>query len=101
MDKPYVERFESGYRLAGSRVSLDSVVVAYWRGETAESIAQSFPPLTLEQVYGALTFYLAHRDEVDAHLEAAETELAALREQAKSRDPMFFQRLAEARRMVA
>ena len=101
MEKPYVEQVEGGYRLTGSRVSLDSVVYAFWRGESAESIAQSFPALTLEQVYGALTFYLAHRAEVDAHLETAEAELAVLREQSRRRDPRFFQRLIEARRMVA
>ena len=27
---------------------------------------QSFPLLTLEQVYGAITFYLANRNEIDA-----------------------------------
>lgn len=54
MTKQYVEKVEGVYRLAGTRVSLDSVVQAFWRGQTAESIAQSFPVLTLEEVYGAL-----------------------------------------------
>ncbi len=56
---------ESGYHVAGSRVSLDSIVHAFLGGQTAEAIAQAFPVLTLEQVYGALTFYLAHRQEVN------------------------------------
>ena len=51
-------------------VSLDSIVYAFLNGQTAESIAQSFPLLTLEQVYGAIAVYLANRDEIDA--EAAE-----------------------------
>jgi uncharacterized protein (DUF433 family) len=47
----YVTKLENGpYRIAGTRVSLDSVVYAYWRGESAETIADSFPALTLEQV---------------------------------------------------
>lgn len=101
MTKQYVEKVEGVYRLAGTRVSLDSVVQAFWRGQTAESIAQSFPALTLEQVYGALTFYLANKSEVDAYLEQAETEFEAMRKAAREQDPMFYQKLADARRRAA
>jgi uncharacterized protein (DUF433 family) len=99
--KQYVEKVEGVYRLAGSRVSLDSVVQAFWRGQTAESIAQSFAVLTLEQVYGALTFYLANKSEVDAYLEQCETEFEAMRKAAREQDPMFYQKLADARRRAA
>jgi len=101
MEKQYVESVEDIYRLTGTRISLDSIVYAFWRGQTPEGIAQAFPALTLEQVYGALAFYLAHRAEVDAYLERAETEFASLRESARQRDPRFFQRLAEVRRNAA
>jgi hypothetical protein len=43
-------------------------------GRTAEGIAQAFPTLTLEQAYGAITFYLAHRAEIDEHLERSREE---------------------------
>ena len=43
MAKEYVEQRDGGYYLAGSRVSLDSVVYAFLRGESPESIAESFP----------------------------------------------------------
>ena len=101
MIKQYVENIEGVYRLAGTRVSLDSVVQAFWRGQTAESIAQSFAVLTLEQVYGALTFYLANKSEIDAYLERSETEFAAMRKAAREQDPMFYQKLADARRRAA
>src|SRR6266511_3290705 len=64
----YVEQRDESYWVEGTRVSLDSVVYAFWNGQTPESIVQSFPTLTLEQVYGAVAFYLAHRDEVDRYL---------------------------------
>jgi uncharacterized protein (DUF433 family) len=35
---------------------------------TPESIMESFDTLTLEEVYGALAFYLGHRDDIDAYL---------------------------------
>jgi len=98
MVQQYVEKIDGVYRLAGTRVSFDSVVYAYWNGQTAESIAQSFPGLMLEQVHGALAFYLAHRSEIDAYLESAQLEYDALREASRQNDPMFYQKLAEARR---
>jgi uncharacterized protein (DUF433 family) len=101
MSKQYVENIDGVYRLAGTRVSLDSIVYAFWRGQTAESIAQSFPVLPLEQVYGALTFYLANKSAVDAYLEQAETEFEALRKAAREQDPMFYQKLANVRRQAA
>ena len=101
MNKQYVENTDGVYRLAGTRVSLDSIVYAFWRGQTAESIAQSFPALTLEHVYGALTFYLANRSEIDAYLKEAEAEFEAMRQASRERDPMFYQKLVDARRQAA
>ena len=101
MNKQYVEKIDDIYRLIGTRVSLDSIVYAFWRGQTAESIAQSFPVLTLEQVYGALTFYLANKSEIDAYLKAAEAEFEGLRQAAREQDPMFYQKLTDARRRAA
>ena len=101
MNKQYVEKIDDIYRLTGTRVSLDSIVYAFWHGQTAESIAQSFPVLTLEQVYGALTFYLANKSEIDTYLKAAEAEFEAMRQAARKQDPMFYQKLADARRRAA
>lgn len=101
MSKQYVEKIDDTYRLSNSRVSLDSIVYAFWRGQTAESIAQSFPVLTLEQVYGALTFYLGNKPEIDAYIESAKTEFDAMSKVAREQDPMFYQKLADARRRAA
>src|SRR5262245_22848063 len=68
-EKSYIEQREGVYRVGDTRVSLDSIVYAFLEGHTAESIQQSFPILTLEQVYGAITYYLAHREGIDAYLQ--------------------------------
>lgn len=69
MTDSYVSRTPpGGYRIAGSRVSLDSVVHAWWDGRLPEAIVADFPSLTLEQVHGAIAYYLRHRSEVDRHL---------------------------------
>jgi len=98
MSKPYVEQRDGAYWVVGARVSLDSIVYAFLSGQTAESIAQSFPVLTLEQVYASVAFYLANRPDIDAYLEKAKADFAAVRQASRNADPMFYQKLADARR---
>ena len=97
MAKDYVENVGGAYRLAGSRVSLDSTVYAFLRGESADGIAESFPALNLEQVYGAVAFYLAHRDTIDAYLRAGKADFVRLREQARRDHPSLYAKLEAAR----
>jgi uncharacterized protein (DUF433 family) len=64
----YVRRTaDGGWAVAGSRVSLDSIIAAYWDGKSPEGIVEEFPALTAEQVYGAIAFYLHHKSEIDRH----------------------------------
>ena len=68
-NKPYVRVDENGVmRVASSRVMLDSVVAAFQQGHSPETIRQQYPALTLEEVYGAITYCLAHVDEVTEYL---------------------------------
>src|SRR5262245_37220069 len=55
-------------RVGKSRVMLDSVVAAFERGQSAETIRQQYPALSLEEVNGAITYYLTHRAQVGAYL---------------------------------
>jgi len=98
MAESYVEKHDDAYRIRGTRISLDSVVYAFLNGQTAEAIAQAFPLLTLEQVYGAIAYYLAHRETVDAYLAQGEVAYEDLRRATREADPMFYQKLADARR---
>lgn len=98
VSKQYVEQRDGGYWVVGSRVSLDSIVYAFLEGQTAESIAQSLPVLSLEQVYGAVAFYLANRSDVDRYLSRAREDYDAKRRAARDADPTFYQKLADARR---
>lgn len=95
--KSYVERRDGGYWIAGTRVSLDSVAYGFLRGQTPEGIADSFPVLTLEQVYGAITFYLANRPEVDAYLRQGEEEFEQLSRSARAANPRLYAKLDAAR----
>jgi uncharacterized protein (DUF433 family) len=55
-------------RITGSRVTLDSLDHAFQHGATEEQIQDSFPSLTLREIYGAIAYYLEHQEQVDAYL---------------------------------
>ena len=98
MSNQYVDQRDEGYWVTGTRVSLDSIVYAFLSGQSAESIAQSFPVLTLEQVYGAIAFYLANRSRVDQYLAQVRADFDVLRRAARDAARMFYQKLAAAQR---
>ena len=100
MKREYVEQRDGGYWITASRVSLDSIVYAFLRGASPESIAHSFPLITLEDVYGAITFYLAHQPEIDDYLRQGESEFEALRERTRQANPLLFKKLEEARQLM-
>ena len=101
MDKSYVEQRDGGYWITGTRISLDSIIAAFNRGAAPETIRRSFPLLTLEEVYGAITFYLAHENEIDEYLQRSDADLGAQadarRQQLKASKPGLYERVVRAR----
>ena len=94
----YVTKLENGaYRIAGTRISLDSVVYAYNRGELSEQIVQSFPLLTLEQVHGAIAFYLSNSETIDEYLRNEEIEFEKERQAERAKNPEFYARFERLR----
>jgi len=93
MSKDYVTQIDGAYRITGTRISLDSVVYAFLNGQTPESIVDSFPLLTLEQVYGGIAYYLAHQVEIDEYLRQGEAEFEVLRQRLREQNPFFYQKL--------
>ena len=93
MRDDYITMRDGGYWIGESRVALDSVVYRFLEGLSPESIAESFPVLTLEQVYGAITYYLAYRAMIDAYLQTHDAAYDAFRQQLRTRYPRPSQRL--------
>jgi len=52
--------------VSGTRVLLDTSIIAFQEGATAEEIAQQFPSVTLADVYLIIAHYLKHMAEIDA-----------------------------------
>ena len=69
---PPLRELENGaVRIEGTRVSLDSVIICYNQGRTAEDIVRSFPTLKLRDVYLVIAYYLDNKEVVDAYIQAA------------------------------
>ena len=100
MAKDYVEQHDEGYWITGTRVSLDSVVHVFLEGLSPESIVDSFDTLTLEEVYGAIAFYLGHRDVIDAYLKQSEAQFDELCRRAREANPLLYRKLDEARQQM-
>ena len=68
MSKEYIEERDGNYYIADTRISLDSIVYSFRRGDSPETICQNFELLDREQVYGAIAYYLAHKTNIDSYL---------------------------------
>lgn len=56
-------------RLKGTRVGIETVLYDFiHRSRTPEEIAQSYPSLTLEQVYATILYYLHNKDAISQYL---------------------------------
>jgi uncharacterized protein (DUF433 family) len=77
----YVEAREGNLYIGQSRVTLQTLIEAWQSGRTPEQLQDSFPTLPLVAIYGAITYYLEHKDESDAYFRQTD-ELDARRQQA-------------------
>jgi uncharacterized protein (DUF433 family) len=65
MSKEYVQSRDGSFYLIGSRVPLAHLVREFQQGEPPEAIRSHYSTLSLEQVYGAMAFYLGNKQEVE------------------------------------
>src|SRR2546428_504025 len=83
------------WRIAGTRISLDSVVYSFWEGATPEEICQDFPGLSLAQVYATIAYYLNNREQVDSYLREERDAIERLRRKLKTRHNDFIRNLRQ------
>lgn len=72
-------------RLAGSRVTLDSVMRLFKGGATAEQIREDFPSLALGDIYAVIAYYLRNSRKVDDYLRQQATAAQALQTTVEAR----------------
>lgn len=94
---PYIDERDGSLRIAGTRVSLASVVVGFREGESPEEIIQSFPTLMLAQVYGAIAYYLENETTINEYLSEVQREFERSAPPLSRSNPELFARLQAAR----
>ena len=96
----YIESRDGGYYVAGTPISLESVVYQFKEGLSPETIQREcFPALTLEQVYGVCTYYLRYREEVEKYLREAEQDFDQLAVQLEEKYPGLLQQREHLRQL--
>jgi uncharacterized protein (DUF433 family) len=85
---------ESGtWRVGKTRVTLDTVIFAFNQGQSPDEIVLHYSALKLADVYGALAYYLNHREEVDEYIREGERTAEEIRREIESRPE--YQKLRE------
>ncbi|SPE42497.1 conserved hypothetical protein [Candidatus Sulfopaludibacter sp. SbA3] len=97
VSKEYVKKAEGVYRIGETRISLDSLVYLFHEGVSAESMVDSYPALTLEQVHGALAFYLGNQKEIDGYLADGKRAASVQQEQSRQTNAEWIAKLQRAR----
>jgi uncharacterized protein (DUF433 family) len=93
----YIEQRDGGYYVAGTRISLDSVVYCFNEGKSPEAILEDFPLLKRAQIYGAIAFYLDHQTEINEYLDRTEREFEGDSIPLQQSNPALWEKLERAR----
>ena len=83
--------------MAGTRISLDSIVCTFNEGLSPEAIQEEFPLARLPQIYWAIAFYLDHQAEIDKYLKDSESEFESQSIPLSEENPALWARLQRAR----
>ena len=97
---PYIEERDGALKVAGTGVSLASIVISFTEGESPEKIVQSFPTLTLAQVYGAIAYYLGNEKLINDYIAEVQREFERSIPPLSQTNPELFARLKAARRQI-
>jgi uncharacterized protein (DUF433 family) len=96
--KTYVRTDEHGaMRVGQTRVLFESVIYSFQEGHSPEAIRQQYPALSLEEVYGAIAFYLANKESVHQYLQRQEKLWDDVRQEAEENPSPVVERLRKLR----
>lgn len=99
---PLHELPDGTLRVIGTRVPLDTVLLCHLAGDSPEAIHDSFPTVSLADVYACLAYYHRHRAEADAYLARREQQAEAMRAEIERRcPPDGFKAMLLARRVAS
>ncbi|NEP79771.1 MAG: DUF433 domain-containing protein [Okeania sp. SIO3B3] len=68
-----IDRHSNRPVITGTRTSVRRIAGLYNQGNNAEEIARRLNQLTITQIYAALTYYCANREEIDKDIADEQT----------------------------
>lgn len=71
-------------RIDGTRITVHRIATLYKQGQQPEEILQTYPHLTLSQIYTALAYFHANRDEIERELASADADYEQLKQELAS-----------------
>lgn len=85
----YVRERDGELYVAGTRVTLRSVIEDWKQGRAPEQVTEDYPSVPLAAVYGAIALYLERRAEFDQRFASNDAEYERLRAASHAADPAF------------
>jgi uncharacterized protein (DUF433 family) len=82
---PLIANGDGTILIKGTRVPIDTVLIALKEGATAEEIIQQYPVVSLADVYAVIGSYLHQKEKVEAYLSTREQEAARVRSENEKR----------------
>jgi uncharacterized protein (DUF433 family) len=83
-------------RLKGTRMGIETILYAYIHQQrTAEEIAQTYPQLTLEQIYATILYYLHNQTQIAQYLTDWLNHCAQVEREQDSNPPAIVTRLKQ------
>lgn len=76
--------------VGGTRVRLETVIAAFHNGDSAEQVVDDFDVLSLADVYAVFSYYLNHREEVDAYIRQQQAAAEQVRRTIEANQPQMF-----------
>ena len=96
---PPLREAEGGsVRVGKTRISLDLIVEQYENGMTPEDMVRAYDTLKVADVYGAIAYYLRHREEVTAYMKRRDELAEAMQKKIESERPRITRQELLARR---
>jgi uncharacterized protein (DUF433 family) len=74
-------------RVGQTRVTLDTLIATYQRGDSPTDIHRSFPTVPLADIHAVISYYLAHQEEVDTYIREGEEKAEIARQEFEEKFP--------------
>lgn len=100
----YIQGRDGNLYVGPSRVTVANVITRWKTGRTPEELREDFPTVPLVAIYGTITYYLEHQEELDSFFRETEEMAAAFFAAEEDKRPEFYAamraRFAEARQRL-